>query len=455
MKLSPFRSIALLVIALVGIGTLPASAANLTSNAEISRIFTKISLSPHLANPSMILIDRGTGEVLFQKGTGSPRRPASVLKLLSATTALEFLDPESRYVTQVSLATTPQTVIIQGDLDPWMTTSYKLARTQGRALLPYLATKALYGLGAKENGPLTEISVRYIGLFTADVNYLREFFKSKGISAHFSTIGPNYVAANTERVIASVTSSTITEMVKFALTWSDNLLADRLVRAAARATGFTNDDVGISNVIKKMLTTLQISDAGLFVLDGSGLSKSDRVTVRLIADLLLKIRGDEKFAAVYEGLPVSGITGTLEDRFLTTAPQAVGLVRAKTGTLNGTVSLAGYVESGAHEYVFVAIADRIKKGEVAAKMARATLDKLLGRITAPFIFPTQSSSSTPSSSSSEPPVGITEIPPPTELPVGTDTISSSSEPPVGLVSGAIGAIGDKGVVVKEDVATRA
>lgn len=423
MKFSPIRSTALLIIAVLGVSTLPASAANLVSTAEISRIFTKISLSPHLANPSMILIDRGTGEVLFQKGTTSPRRPASVLKLLSATAALEFLDPNYKHVTQVSLATTPQTVIIQGDLDPWMTTSYKLAQTENRALLPYLALKAISGLAAKENGPLKEISVRYIGLFTADVNYLREFFTSKGISAHFSTIGPNYIAANTERVIASVASPTITDMVKFALTWSDNLLADRLVRAAARATGFTNDDAGISDVIKKTLTTLQISDAGLFVLDGSGLSKSDRVTVRLIGDLLLKIRGDEKFAAIYEGLPVSGITGTLEDRFLTTAPQAVGLVRAKTGTLNGTVSLAGYVESGAHEYVFVAIADRIKKGEVAAKQARATLDKLLGHITAPFIFPAQSSDS---SSSPEPPVGGTEIPPATELP-----IASPSEPPVG------------------------
>lgn len=424
MKLSPFRSVVLLVIAVLGVSTLPASAATLVSIAEISRIFTKVSLSPHLANPSMILIDRATGEVLFQKGTGSPRRPASVLKLLSATAALEFLDPNYKYVTQVSLATTPQTVIIQGDFDPWMTTSYKLAQTQNRALLPYLALKAISGLVAEKNAPPKEISVRHIGLFTADINYLRGFFKSRGISAHFSTIGPNYVAANTERVIASVASPTITEMVKFSLTWSDNLLADRLVRAAARATGFTNDDVGISNVIKKMLTTLQISDAGLFVLDGSGLSKSDRVTVRLIADLLVKIRGDEKFAAVYEGLPVSGITGTLEDRFLTTAPQAVGLVRAKTGTLNGTVSLAGYVESGAHEFIFVAIADRIKKGEAAARQARDTLDKLLGRITAPFIFPTQPSDST--LSSSEPPVGMTELPAATEPLVGADTVASSS-----------------------------
>lgn len=395
MKLSPLRPIALLVVALVGLSTTPAAATNLTTTAEIARVFSKISLSPFLANPSMILIDRNTGEVLFQKGTRAPRRPASVLKLLSTTTALEFLDPNYRYVTQVLLAKTPHTVIFQGNLDPWMTTSYKSAQSDKRALLPYLALKSISALSVLERAPVKEILVRQTGFFGADINYLREFFKSKGVTAKFSSIGPNYVERNTERVITSVTSPTITEMVKFALTWSDNQLAERLVRAAARATGFTNDDVGVANVIKKMLTTLQISDAGLFVHDGSGLSKSDRVTVKLIADLLLKIRGNEKFAAVYEGLPVAGVSGTLEDRYLTTAPQAVGLVRAKTGTLNGTVSLAGYVESGAHEYVFVAIADRIRKGYVAANQARAVLDKLLGRITAPFIYPTQPSA-TPS-----------------------------------------------------------
>ena len=144
------------------------------------------------------------------------------------------------------------------------------------------------------------------------------------------------------------------------------------------------DDAGVAQTIKKMLGDLQVNQSGLYIHDGSGLSKEDRVTAKLIADLLLKIRGDAKFAAVYEGLPVSGISGTLESRFINTAPQAVGLVHAKTGTLDGTVSLAGYVESGAHEYIFVAIADHIHKGQAATDQARNTLDRLLGKITAPL-----------------------------------------------------------------------
>ena len=390
MKYSPLRLTALLTAVAVITGIFPAAAAPLTTTAEISRIFAQISLSPYLADPSMILIDRGTGAVLFQKDEGSPRRPASVLKILSATTALEFLDPKKTYVTRLAMARAPRTIILQGELDPWMTGNYKSAKRDHRAWLPYLANKAISEFAARGEVPLKEITVKQVGLYAGDISYLRGYFKKKGIAAKFSAIKVIQIPAATEREIATTTSPSLSEMVKFALTWSDNLLAERLVRAAARSIGFTNDDIGVANAIKKMLTTLNINDAGLFVLDGSGLSKGDRVTVRLIADLLLKIRGNEKFAAVYEGLPISGISGTLEDRYIKTAPQAVGLVRAKTGTLNGTISLAGYVESGSHEYVFVAIADRIRKGSLAADRARSTLDKLLGRITAPFTLVPQS-----------------------------------------------------------------
>jgi D-alanyl-D-alanine carboxypeptidase len=76
----------------------------------------------------------------------------------------------------------------------------------------------------------------------------------------------------------------------------------------------------------------------------------------------------------------------LQNRFLTTAPQAVGLVRAKTGTLSGTISLAGYVDSEDRQYVFVAIADKIPRRFSASERARDTLDRILGKIAAP-IFP--------------------------------------------------------------------
>ena len=99
----------------------------------------------------------------------------------------------------------------------------------------------------------------------------------------------------------------------------------------------------------------------------------------------MKVHNVEKFAVLYEGLPVGGVSGTLENRFLKTVPDAVGLIHAKTGTLDGTVSLAGYIDAADRQYVFVIIADRIPKGYLATNRARTTVDTLVGKIASPLI----------------------------------------------------------------------
>jgi D-alanyl-D-alanine carboxypeptidase/D-alanyl-D-alanine-endopeptidase (penicillin-binding protein 4) len=129
---------------------------------------------------------------------------------------------------------------------------------------------------------------------------------------------------------------------------------------------------------------MEIDSSKLVVKDGSGLSHENRLTARLLGELLIKIHKDPKYEAIIESLPDGGINGTLNERFLETAPQAVGLVHAKTGTLNGTVSLAGYIESGDREYIFVVIADKLSRTYSAAKVARDTLDRYLGRIAIPL-----------------------------------------------------------------------
>ena len=265
-----------------------------------------------------------------------------------------------------------------------MTGSYFEATKYHRAWLQYLVNRSIADLKAEETTPLHNVVIDYSGLYAADIAFLKRAFVAAGVSPKIKEINASLIDSVAGREIAKVSSPPVSEMVKFALTWSDNLLAERLARAAAHSVGFPMDDAGVASTIRKLLTDLQVDQSGLAIHDGSGLSKADRVTAKLIADLLFKIRGDEKFAAVFQGLPVSGKTGTLESRYVQTAPQAVGLVHAKTGTLDGTVSLAGYVESGTHEYIFVAIADRIHKGQFATDQARATIDRMLGKITAPL-----------------------------------------------------------------------
>jgi D-alanyl-D-alanine carboxypeptidase len=53
-----------------------------------------------LANPSIVVIDQKTGVVQFSKKmVTSPRKPASVQKLLTASAALTYLTPTQRFTT--------------------------------------------------------------------------------------------------------------------------------------------------------------------------------------------------------------------------------------------------------------------------------------------------------------------------------------------------------------------
>jgi D-alanyl-D-alanine carboxypeptidase/D-alanyl-D-alanine-endopeptidase (penicillin-binding protein 4) len=81
---------------------------------------------------------------------------------------------------------------------------------------------------------------------------------------------------------------------------------------------------------------------GVRIIDGSGLSQSDRLTARALGALLLAVWRDPHLRAVlWRALPIAGKNGTLAHR-LKKGP-AHGLVRAKTGTTDLASALSGYV----------------------------------------------------------------------------------------------------------------
>lgn len=161
--------------------------------------------------------------------------------------------------------------------------------------------------------------------------------------------------------------------------WSDNLVADRLANAAARSHGNSTTKSGLTSTYKSILSELGVNSDGLAIFDGSGLSKKNRISPRTIVELLMLIRKDSKYSSIYEGLPIAGETGTLVKRFKDT-PAAIGAVKAKTGWVNRSVTLAGYVKSGEKEYAFAILADGIMPTLRYRNRARAAMDKLLETI---------------------------------------------------------------------------
>ena len=393
MKLRPLSvvTVGMVLIALTA-GMTSGAPAALKANV-ISPIFKSAASAKSLANPGMVLLDPATGETLFENSANSFRKPASLLKILSATALLTYVNPDHRFTTVISTGLEPNTLIIDGSLDPWMTQYNSLASKLGRVSLPIIVKTALKKLDADNGAPINTLRIEHTGMYKVDLDFIKAQFKARDIKV--STLKVNNAEARlyAKELIAKFESPTVQTIMDWMLIWSDNTLGDRMATYASMKAGFGYTKSGIEKVFIKTLNELEIDSKGLNAVDGSGLSKSNKVSANLIAQLLLKTYSNEKYRTIYGGLPVGGISGTMQSRFIKSAPKGIGLVRAKTGTLNGTVSLAGYVQGGDQEYIFVAIADQIPKGITAAKAARDSLDKVLAKFAKPVVIPSPSPSS--------------------------------------------------------------
>jgi D-alanyl-D-alanine carboxypeptidase/D-alanyl-D-alanine-endopeptidase (penicillin-binding protein 4) len=362
-----------------------APATAVLSPASIPAAFEELLQQRSLSNPAMILIDGTTGEVIYEKNSFSQRKPASVMKIFSGAVAIKYLDMQSRFTTNISLGVEEKTLVIQGSYDPWISLNHTVGRKMNRASLPYLAFNTLTAAKKSNKGSLKGMTVLYSGLYSQDVSNLKAFWAKRGFKPVMKAVSSDETLLNANELIVGDQSPEVFEILDYMMLWSENNLAERLARLSARAAGNSFNDRGVAQVFESLLVEYGIDPSKLVTKDASGLSKENRVTASMLGQLLYHLRKDPKYGLLYESLPVGGVSGTLRSRFLTTAPSAVGLVRAKTGTLNGTVTLAGYVESTDREYVFVTLADDISRGSAASAKARAAIDRLLGRIAAPNI----------------------------------------------------------------------
>ena len=292
---------------------------------------------------------------------------------------------QSRFTTSISLGTEERNLVIQGSHDPWIGMDHGVARKMHRESLPYLAFNSLTAAKKSNHGSLKNFTVYYSGLYSQDVANLKAFWAQRGFKPLMKAVSSDEALLNAGELVVSDESPVLNEILAYTLLWSENNLAERLARLSSRAAGNTFNDAGVAVTFENLLVEHGIDPSKLVVKDASGLSKENRITASMLGQLMYQLHKDPNYALLYDSLPVAGISGTLRSRFLTTAPNAVGLIRAKTGTLNGTVTLAGYVQSTDREYVFVTLADEISRGTKATAKARAAIDRVLGRIAAPNI----------------------------------------------------------------------
>jgi serine-type D-Ala-D-Ala carboxypeptidase/endopeptidase (penicillin-binding protein 4) len=174
--------------------------------------------------------------------------------------------------------------------------------------------------------------------------------------------------------LASVESPPLEEILRFAVQRSDNHLTDHLFHQIGRArTGEGSWERG-ERALRQVLDRFGVDHQGARFADGSGLSREDRLTARLLVDLD-RAMIDSRFGTTWGTLmAVTGESGTLRQRLQGTP--AAGRFLGKTGTLNDVTSLAGMVVGDGGERFHLAVLANEATG-ADRWAARALMDELV------------------------------------------------------------------------------
>ncbi len=138
---------------------------------------------------------------------------------------------------------------------------------------------------------------------------------------------------------------------------SENLYAEALIKRIGREITQQPGSWENGGAVIRMAISRRLSPAlatSVVVADGSGMSRDNQVTADLLAQWLAAMWEDEELRRPYvESMAVGGASGTLRTRFQEIRPK--GTVKAKSGFLNGVVTLSGYLVTDAGRSVAFSI----------------------------------------------------------------------------------------------------
>ncbi len=175
-------------------------------------------------------------------------------------------------------------------------------------------------------------------------------------------------------VLATHRGRPLAEVLRGVMKRSDNTLT-RLIYLQLGAQAAQPGEATLAaseRVVRGWLAEHGVDTAALVLDNGSGLSRSERVSPALLAGVLRAGQRGAQAPELLATLPIAGVDGTLSRR-LKDSP-AAGQARLKTGTLHDAVGLAGFVpDASGRPWVFVALLNHPE----AARKGRPVLDALV------------------------------------------------------------------------------
>lgn len=340
----------------------------------------------------LMVYDLTADSAIYCVGEKQTMRPASTMKLVTAITAIDKLGGGYQFRTQLYYTGLVDHNILRGDLycvggmDPRFNNDDMRAFVEsiqkmgidtvcGR-LIADTSMKDDTRLGEgwcwdDDNPSLTPLLIGTKDLF---MERFRQELRDGGIT----------VVDNEEAIANNKTKNrplihlcsrfhSLDQVLMRMLKESDNLYAESVLYQVAASGGVKNASATHARQwIHKLITRIGLNPGDYKFADGSGLSLYNYVSVELLVGLLrFAYHNQNIYGQLYPALPIAGVDGTLEKRMKGAFTN--GNVRAKTGTLTGISSLAGYCTAANGHHLAFAI---INQGVLRNASGRTFQDKV-------------------------------------------------------------------------------
>ncbi len=325
-------------------------------------------------NTSILVVDLKSGKKIISHNAALPLIPASITKSVTIATLLSKVGEDYQYTTPVFLNAPVDDGIVEGDIiveasgDPAINTVHDPKSddfiAEIVAGLKALGVDTIRGKivvdESKFPGPSInptwqtgDLGYAY-GTGTHGFNFHDNASGNKSVQnpiAYFQSLLTNSLKAAGITIqalnvkgsdhdfvpVCRHVSPTIDEIMRSCMMRSDNQYAEAMLRLV----GATYGDKGSTTVgAEQMLSFWRHKHAnlkGVKIVDGSGLSRSNRITALFMADMLRIMSKNPYYASFF---PLAGLEGTLKHLLAKTPLE--GYLALKTGSMRGVQCYAGY-----------------------------------------------------------------------------------------------------------------
>ena len=316
----------------------------------------------------LLVYDLTADSVLYHRGEKQTLRPASTMKLLTAITALDQLGGSYQFRTSLRYSGEVVDSVLTGnlycvggmdpmfeiiDMNAFVESVLRLGvKTIRGNLVAVTSFKDTLLLGEgwcwdDDNPQLTPLLVSRKDEF---MSKFVEMLRAAGVEVDAPiTTG----TLPKESLTICARSHSLRDILLPMMKDSDNLYAESVFYQAASTVASRPATAAHGRqAVKETLGRAGVKDIQYRIADGSGLSLYNYVTPELMVKLLIyAYRHRNIYIELFPSLPVAGQDGTLKKRMVKSP--ANGRVRAKTGTVTGVTTLAGYCASlNGHMLVF-------------------------------------------------------------------------------------------------------